>query len=254
MNLTRFEVNYLMPKNEPSNFERLHGHMRNLKQELGIDMLHPHGVSIHGKMYPANNKSIEFSTTNSEDSGMVGFNIPLENGHRLFMFGHGLHHPEGVLNAKFEVNYPHKWTDLSPNVLPGRTEGYSYYPKNTRPLTVPDTNKEVFKTDNLNPKSPEEFSDFIKQVSSKPTTGYKRSWTISQSSDQMRDIPDDMMNEDDFAEFHKYKNLGGGLGSTNADPSHIIKTRVHSAPAVNFDSGMREHTYDIKTEQLRKSE
>ena len=50
-----------MPRNEPSNFERLHGHMRNLKQELGIDMLHPHGVLIHGKMYPANNKSIEFS-------------------------------------------------------------------------------------------------------------------------------------------------------------------------------------------------
>ena len=236
-----------MPRNEPSNFERLHGHMRNLKQELGIDMLHPHGVSIHGKMYPANNKSIEFSTTNSEDSGMVGFNIPLENGHRLFMFGHGLHHPEGVLKATFEVNYPHKWTDIDPHSkwTDNRTEGYSYYVKNGDPFRK--VNEDVFQTDNLNPKSPEEFSDFIKQVSSVPTRGYKRSWNFSSPQNNSNEL----MNEDDFAEFHKYKNLGGGLGSTNADPSHIIKTRIHSAPAATgYD--MQEHTYDIKTEQLRK--
>ena len=242
-----------MPRNEPSNFERLHGHMRNLKQELGIDMLHPHGVSIHGKMYPANNKSIEFSTTNSKESGMVGFNIPLENGHRLFMFGKGLHHPEGVLKATFEVNYPHKWTDLGPDNSwnDNRTEGYSYYPKTTNPFRNTPDYKEVFETDNLNPKSPEEFSDFIKQVSSVPTKGYKRSWKYSKNSDQMRDNPDEMMNEDDFAEFHKYKHLGGGLGSKNADPPHIINTLVHSATS-SSDYNMVQHGYDIKTEQLRK--
>lgn len=252
MNLTRFEVNYLMPKNEPSNFERLHGHMRNLKQGLGIDMLHPHGVSIHGKMYPANNKFIAFSKSNSQDTGMVGFNIPLENGHRLFMFGSGLHHPEGVLNASFEVNYPHKWTDLEPRYSgqEGRTEGYSYYPKNTNPFTVTNTNEEVFETNNLNPKSPEEFSDFMKQVSSVPTKGYKRSWNLSTDSRLMRDNPDEMMDENDFAEFHKYKDLGGGLGSKNADPSHIIKTTIFNTPMINNE----EHTYDIKTEQLRKQE
>ena len=241
-----------MPKNEPSNFERLHGHMRNLKQELGIDMLHPHGVSIHGKMYPANNKSIEFSTTNSKESGMVGFNIPLENGHRLFVFGHGLHHPEGVLNAKFEVNYPHKWTDLSPGPWNNeRTEGYSYYPKNINPFTIPNTSEEVFETDNINPKSPEEFSDFMKQVSSVPTKGYKRSYNNSKNSKQMRDNPDEIMNKDDFSEFHKYKHLGGGLGGENADPPHIINTMVHSATS-SSDYNMVRHGYDIKTEQLRK--
>jgi len=239
-----------MPRNEPSNFERLHGHMRNLKQELGIDMLHPHGVSIHGKMHPANNKFIAFSKINSQDTGHVGFNIPLENGHRLFMFGSGLHHPEGVLKATFEVNYPHKWTDLNPNVLEGRTEGYSYYPKTTNPFRNTPDDEEVFETDNLNPKSPEEFSDFIKRVGSKPTTGYKRSWNISKTTQQMRNNPDDIMNEDDFVEFHKYKHLGGGLGSKNADPSHIIKTTIFNTPMINNE----EHTYDIKTEQLRKNE
>ena len=245
-----------MPRNEPSNFERLHGHMRNLKQELGIDMLHPHGVSIHGKMYPANNKLMEFSTTNSQESGMVGFNIPLENGHRLFAFGSGLHHPEGVLNATFEVNYPHKWTDLPPGHVSssdGRTEGYSYYPSNLRPLTVPDSDEDVFKTNSLNPKSPEEFSDFIKQVSSKPTTGYKRSWNLSTDSRLMRDNPDEMMNEDDFSEFNKYHDLGGGLGSKDATPSHIINTSVHSATS-DGSFNIVKHDYDIKTEQLRKSE
>lgn len=241
-----------MPRNEPSNFERLHGHMRNLKQELGIDMLHPHGVLIHGKMYPANNKFIAFSKINSHDTGHVGFNIPLENGHRLFMFGHGLHHPEGVLKASFEVNYPHKWTDLTPRYSgqEGLTEGYSYYPKTTNPFRNTPDDEELFETDNLNPKSPEEFSDFMKRVSSAPTTGYKRSWNVSKTTQQMHDNPDDFMDENDFAEFHKYKHMGGGLGSKNADPSHIIKTTIFNTPMINNE----EHTYDIKTEQLRKNE
>ena len=241
-----------MPKNEPSNFERLHGHMSNLKQELGIDMLHPSGVSIHGKTYPAYNKQIEFSTTNSKDSGMVSFNIPIENGHRLFVFGHGLHHPEGVLNASFEVNYPHKWTDLEPDNTwnDGRTEGYSYYPKDTNAFT-PTDDEEIFKTDNLNPKSPKEFSDFIQRVSSVPTRGYKRSWNYSKNSDQMRDNPDEMMNKDDFSEFHKYKHLGDGVGSKNADPPHMVYTKIHSATP-SSDYNVVEHAYDIKTEQLRK--
>jgi hypothetical protein len=242
-----------MPRNEPSNFERLHGHMRNLKQELGIDMLHPNGVSIHGKTYPAYNKSIEFSTTNSKESGMVSLNIPLENGHRLFMFGHGLHHPEGVLNASFEVNYPHKWTDLNPGPWNGeRTEGYSYYPKDTGILT-PTNDEEMFKTDNLNPKSPKEFSDFIQRVSSVPTKGYKRSWSYSKDSKQMRDNPNEMMNKDDFSEFHKYKHLGHSLGSKNANPPHMVYTIIHGATP-NYDYKIARHSYDIKTEQLRKQE
>lgn len=241
-----------MPRNEPSNFERLHGHMRNLKQELGIDMLHPNGVVIHGKTYPAYNKSIEFSTTNSRDSGMVGFNIPLENGHRLFVFGHGLHHREGVLNASFEVNYPHKWTDLEPDNTwnDGRTEGYSYYPKDNS-ILPPTDSEEVFKTDNLNPKSPEEFLNFMKQVSSVPTKGYKRSWQLSTTSDLMRANPDKMMNKDDFSEFHKSKHLGNGLGDKNAYPSHVIDTLIHSATS-NSAYNIVKHAYDIKTEQLRK--
>lgn len=241
----------LMPRNEPSNFERLHGHMRNVKQELGIDMLHPHGVSIHGKMYPAHNKHIAFSKINPSDTGNAGFNIPLENGHRLYAWVSGLHHPEGILKANFTVTYPHKWTDLDPTPKSeGRTEGYSYYPKMTNPFRDTPDDEEVFETDNLNPKSPEEFLDFMKQVSSKPTTGYKRSWKLSTNSELMRNNPDEMMDEDDFAEFHKYKHVGEGLGSKDADPSHIIRTTVFSTPMINNE----EHTYDIKTEQLRKVE
>ena len=242
----------LMPRNEPSNFERLHGHMRNLKQELSIDMLHPHGVSIHGKMYPAYNKHIAFSKTNSPDTGNVGFNIPLENGHRLYAYGRGLHHPEGVLKAEFEVQYPHKWTDLDPTAPKnkGRTEGYSYYPMLTNLFRHTPSDEEMFEIDNLNPKSPEEFSNFIKRVSSAPTKGYKRSWKLSTDSELMSNNPDEMMDEDDFAEFHKYKHVGDGLGSINANPSHTIKTIIFSTPMINNE----EHIYDIKTEQLRKIE
>ena len=44
--------------------------------------------------------------------------------------------------------------------------------------------------------------------------------------------------------------MGSGLGSKNADPSHIIKTTIFNTPMINNE----EHTYDIKTEQLRKNE
>ena len=247
----------LMPRNEPSNFERLHGHMRNLKQELGIDMLHPHGVSIHDKMYPANNKTISFSEKNNPDTGFIGFNVPLENGHRLHIFGHGLHHPEGVLKAQFEVQYPHKWIDLDATAswTEGRSEAYSYYPKDVHPLTNRAKgikNEDILEIDNLTSRHPEMLQDFMERVSSAPTKGYKRSWKLSTNSDLMRDNPDEMMNEDDFAEFHKYKHLGGGAGSKNASPSHVITATIHSTKGT--PESIQDHIYDIKTEQLRKIE
>lgn len=242
----------LMPRNEPSNFERLHGHMRNVKQELGIDMLHPHGVSIHGKMYPANNKHIAFSKTNSPDTGNAGFNIPLENGHRLYAWVSGLSHPEGVLRASFAVQYPHKWTDLNTNRswTEGRSEAYSYYPKVLDNSNLFEKNEDEFSTDNLNPKSPEEFLDYMKQVSTAPRKGFKRSWSLPTKAKDFYEDTDSMMDDDDFIEFQKHRKLGGGVRSKDADPSHIIRTTVFSTPMINNE----EHTYDIKTEQLRKVE
>jgi len=235
---------------EPSNFERLHEHLRQIKQELGIDMHHPHGVSIHGKMYPANNKHLDFSETNYPNFGNAGFNIPFENGHRLFTWIHGISNPKRKWTALFTLQYPHIWTDL-PETMGDRRfdegKGYSYYPK------VPDEAPEdEFLIDSVNPKNPEEFSDFIKKVSTAPRKGFKRSWSISQTYKDFYNNPDSMMDDDDFIEFQKHADLGGGLGSKNADPSHLIKARIHNAKyrGDNF----KPHTYNIKTEQLRKNE
>ena len=243
-----------MPRNEPSNFERLHGHMRQVKQELGIDMLHPHGVSIHGKMYPANNKHIAFSKLNSPDGGNAGFNIPLENGHRLYAWVSGLDHPEGVLRASFAVHYPHVWTDENPTtndkIFNEKSKAYSYYPKILDNSNMFEKKDDEFQTDNLNPKSSEEFLDFMKQVSTAPRQGFKRSWSLSTNAKDFYNHPDSMMDDDDFIEFQKHRNLGGGVGSKDADPSHIVRTTIFSTPMINHE----EHIYDVKTEQLRKNE
>ena len=67
-------------------FERLQNQLRNTKEALGVDLANPHGVSVHGKLYPAHNKILYLvggkDTYMGENrvGGDYGLRVPLENG------------------------------------------------------------------------------------------------------------------------------------------------------------------------------
>lgn len=209
--------------------------LREFKYSHDIDLAHPAGAKIHGKIYPAGKKSLWLDSQRADYSSGFDFVIPFENRHRAEIMNHQYHEtpPPGQLsNGRISVakTHPMTWiTDNSEDQI--HTYGTGYGANDTHNSRIKYTNAKDF-LDNA-----DNFHRTMSEWSQEPTKG---SFFPYQSRP-----PDDeyAMNDE---ELQKHAQL---YPKDRFTPPHLID--VWRATRVDGEGLMQKrHTYNVKTEEL----
>ena len=234
-------------------FIALQENLRNYKNNHGIDMLHPNGVIIHGKPYPAVEKRVFLNLkSGSKSVGYTNsFDIPMENGHRVDV-RHSDWPLESGVTTELSIPTRYHFHDLDT----GKTSGGNYY------RTVPDMspldpshyseiNKALKDTPidyKIDANNKEGFHKTMQTWSKLPRFGLEQTHSMNTKTGQPSSaaVSGRLMNDTELNEHFNDESLKIKDEKT---PQHIDVYMTNDT-----NNQMRNYTYNIKTEQLTTDE
>lgn len=231
--------------------------LRDLKNNHDIDIHHPNGAFVYGKLYPAVSKTIcldsEPSTGLNKHNVYYRFSIPLENGHRVSVskLTRTVAPNYGPLIVS-QVEVPHKFIFEQPDGTDSTGYTYRYAHKGHELLGSQDHLKESMAGVNAsyihNDNSDDMFHDYVKSVFRLPRFG---STERHSRYDRPKVINQRLMTDDELTDFFQNKNVHPNLTSELKEEEYPHNIHLY------FDDGrrrIRQYDYDIKTEKLTTDE
>ena len=234
-------------------FERLQNQLRNTKEALGVDLANPHGVSIHGKTYPAHNKILYLvggkDTYMGKDrvGGDYQLTVPLENGTRAELSGAAIgdwkeNKEKGISrdNTAFHNAYAHHKAPAITLSNGKREYTHTLYKDNDPNI---DTHHSVEWQNNTGAKydlSVEDVHNTLKKWSQKP---YRGSFHI----DTGGDVHTTDMSQEELQE-HRQQFSHSPHWNEGKGPVH---SNLLTVVPLFKENNKTYHVYDVNTEQLR---
>jgi len=228
-------------------FTSLQQGLRDFKNNHDIDMSHPNGAIVYGKPYPAVKKLVWMSPNHPKNNSTHfyhEFQIPLENGHRVSVATSRSWENENTNQIRSVILIPTKQMFRQPDNKNLISYKYTAMFKNNTELGIPEHLKEHMKgIDAVHVhENSDMFHDYVKSISRLPRFGtaeqYIRNGTKSTFQNE-RAMTDDELNE-------HFKNTS----LEQEEHPH----NIHIYHDDYNDNKIRQHDYNIKTEQLTTDE
>lgn len=224
-------------------FSRLQQGLRDFKNNHDIDMSHPNGSIIYGKPYPAINKVIWMNTNTFDASKKpsnyfhYGFDIPLENGHRVSVVKHNR---EGMA-IQSKIKIPTTYLFKQPDGKNLTSNAHRIMHINGNDKGIPEHLKEPMAGVNHDHshENNDMFHDYVKSVSRLPRFGTVVYHSSKASFQSHRAMTNDELNE-------HFQNTRNNL--RQEEYPHNIHVYLEE------EKRIRQYDYDIKTEQLTTDE
>lgn len=226
-------------------FEFIHNSLRDIKENSGIDILHPRGVVIHGRTYPATDKILY--RYNPDEIG-VNATIPMENGTIVYVSGmhrnHDLRdrHTNRIIVPKgHEASMFHQIPTARGNRGSGQRYVLQYDSYAYRGEAAPGE-KEIPSTHSWTPgdANPEEITHLISKWARLPFR--TRNLDVPPSHPDHFKFTDDQQQQWDTSGPHH------SVFSSGHPVQHPHEITIMTDPGREFSM----HKYDINTEQLTK--
>lgn len=209
--------------------------LREFRDSHDIDLSHPAGAKIHGKIYPAGMKTLWLDSQRADYSSGFDFAIPFENRHRANIMNHAYSEtppPGESSNGRISVVKVHPMTWIANNPddqIHTYGTGYGSFEIHNSGIRYPNAKDFLNNSDN--------FHRTMSEWSQEPSKGGFFPYESRPLNDEYA-----MNNEELQKHAREYP-------KDRFRPAHLIDV-WRSAEAAGAGKEFKRHTYNVKTEEL----